>query len=244
MERQLARMSWLDVSRLVPAKVDTIILPVGTIEAHGSSCLGTDVYIPENLAEGIAERVNGLIAPTVNYGITRSLYRYAGGSSVSPDVFEAYLSDVLDSLVDTGFKNVILMNGHGGNNNSLKTVAHDFHRRCGANIAVIHWWHLCAEMTEQFFGHVGGHAGTDETAMVQAIDESLAGEASYDADQAYYFVPGADVYPVPGTILLYKEGEGYPEFDQTRANEYRKKVVDKVGEFAEMVLARWRKMRL
>lgn len=244
MERHLARMNWMDVSRVVPADIDTVILPVGTIEAHGSSCLGTDVFIPENLSEGIADRINALIAPTVNYGVTRSLYRYAGGSSISPDLFGAYVGEVLDSMSDTGFHNVILMNGHGGNNTALKEAAHDFHRRSGGNIAVIHWWHLCAQMTEQFFGHTGGHAGTDETAMVQAIDEALAGEASYDKEQAYYYAPGADVYPVPGTILLYKEGEGYPEYDRAKALEYRQKVIDKVGEFVEKVLDRWRQLGL
>lgn len=244
MERHLQRLSWLAVQKLVPGKIDTIIFPVGTVEAHGSSCIGTDNFIPEAIADGIAERLNALIAPTVNYGITRSLYRYNGGSTISPATFQLYVREILDSFVDHGFHNVILMNGHGGNNAALKAVAQDFHREKSANIAIIHWWELCAKMTEEFFGHVGGHAGTDETAMVQAIDPALADESAYDPDLAYWFRPGADVYPVPGSILLYKEGEGHPNFDARQAAEYRKKVIETVGDFAEMVLARWRKFGL
>ncbi len=244
MERQLQRLNWLKVKEMVPDKINTIIIPVGTVEGHGSACLGTDNFIPETIADGIAERINALIAPTVNYGITRSLYRYNGGSYIKPENFQLYIRDILDSMVDSSFKNVIILNGHGGNNSALKTVAHDFHHERKANIAVIHWWELCGEMTEQFFGHAGGHAGTDETAMVQAKDEDLVDESMYTPDLAYYFRPGADVYPVPGTILLYKEGEGYPNFNVEQAKEYQKMVINKVAEFVEMVLIRWKKFGL
>ena len=244
MERQLQKLSWLKVRELVPDKIDTVIFPVGTVEAHGSSCLGTDNYIPETISLGIADRLNALVAPTVNYGITKSLYRYNGSVTVDPDIFGAYIREILDSLADVGFKNIILMNGHGGNNASLKTAAFDFHREMKKNIAVIHWWELCAKMTEEFFGHPGGHAGTDETAMVQAVDPALADQKAYDKELAYYYRPGADVYPVPGSILLYKEGEGYPNFDEAQAKDFRLKVIEHVGDFAEMVVARWRKFGL
>lgn len=244
MERRLQHLSWLTLQELVPEKTDTIILPVGTLEAHGSSCVGTDNFIPETIAEGIAERINALVAPTVNYGITKSLYRYPGGSTIDPEVFGFYIRGILDSFCDDGFYNIIVMNGHGGNNTALKAVAQDFHREQCRNIAVIHWWELCAGLTEEHFGHAGGHGGTDETAMVQAIDPSLTDESQYSPDLAYQFKPGADVYPVPGTILLYKEGEGYPNFKLDQARAYREKVIQEVGDFVEMVLGRWRKFGL
>ena len=244
MDHHFQRHNWLSIKELVPAKIDTILLPVGTIEAHGSACIGTDNIIPETIAEGIADRLNALIAPTVNYGITKSLYRYNGGITVSPSTFGLYIREILDSLADVGFHNVMLLNGHGGNNNALKPVAHEFHHERKCNIAVIHWWELCSEMTEKFFGHPGGHAGTDETAMVQAVDPALADQKAYDPDLAYWFRPGADIYPVPGSILLNKEGEGYPNFDVEQAKEYREKVVEAVGDFAHMVLERWRKFGL
>ena len=231
MERHLQKLTWLTVQKLVPGEIDTVVLPVGTVEGHGSSCLGTDNFIPETIAEGIVERINGLVAPTIPYGVTKSLYRYNG-------------SEVVASFADTGFRNVIILNGHGGNNSALKSAAHDLHRDRRINVGVIHWWALCDEITREFFGHVGGHGGTDETAMVQAVDSDLVDADAYDPEMAYYFRPGADVYPVPGTILLFKEGEGYPEFDAGRAKEYHGKVIAEVGEFVEMVLARWRKCGL
>jgi creatinine amidohydrolase len=240
-ERQLQRLSWLKVKELVPSSIETIILPVGTTEAHGSACLGTDNFIPEAIGLGIAERIDALVAPTVNYGITRSLYRYPGGITIKPETFGLYIRDILNSFVDSGFKNIFILNGHGGNNTVLKNVAVEFHHERKANIGVIHWFDLCREMTDEFFGHAGGHAGTDETAMVLAIDPKLADKESYDPGLAYQFRAGADVYPVPGSILLYKEGEGYPEFDVEKSKAYFDKVVTAVGDFTEMVLSRWRK---
>ncbi len=244
MERRLQRLNWLKLEELVPGKTDTVILPVGTVEAHGSDCLGTDNFIPEDIAENIAERVNALVAPTLPYGVTRSLRRYAGCMTLSAETFSDVINELVASLALSGFQNIVIMNGHGGNNTALKQAAHDGHRDLGVNICVVHWWMLCAEMTEQFFGHVGGHAGTDESAMVQAIDESLAGADSYDPDQAWYFRPGADIYPVPGTILQYKEGVGSPEYDADKSRKYREKVIESVGEFVEQVLTRWREQRL
>ena len=244
MERRLQRLNWLTVRDLVPSKSDTVILPVGTVEAHGPTCLGTDNFIPEALATAIADRLEALVAPTLNYGITKSLYRYPGGISIKPETFGLFLHDILHSLVDTRFKNISVMNGHGGNNATLKNVAHDFHRRHRANIAVIHWFELCSELTAEFFGHAGGHGGTDETAMVQAIDTDLVDESVYSRDQVYQFRTGADVYPVPGCVLLYKEDEGYPEFDEVRSREYFDRVVAAVGDFTEQVVSRWRQLGL
>jgi len=244
MERQLQKLNWIKLRDLVPEETDTVIFPVGTLEAHGSACLGTDNFIPETIAEGIAERLNAMIAPTVNYGVTKSLYRYGGGSLIKPETLQLYVREILDSLHDTGFQNTILLNGHGGNNSALKTVAFDFHAARKANIAVIHWWELCGDMTTEFFGHHGGHAGTDEAAMVQAVDPAYLDKDTYDPELAYWYRPGADVYPVPGSILLYKENEGYPEFDVKQAKAYRQKVIEAVGDFAEMVLERWRKFGL
>jgi creatinine amidohydrolase len=243
-ERHLQKLSWLKIKGLVPSKINTILLPVGTVEAHGSSCLGTDNFIPEAIAEGIAERLNAIIAPTVSYGITKSLYRYKGSSTIETSTFKLYVRDILDSFARSDFKNIIILNGHGGNNDALKTVAYEFHKENKANICVIHWWELCEDFTSQFYDNIGGHAGNNETAMVHAIDPALAGEEDYDPDLAYWYRPGANVYPVPGNILLYKEGEGYPDFDEKKAKEYQRKVIEIIGDFVELVIKRWKKFDL
>lgn len=244
MERHLQRLNWLRVKDLVPGKVDTVLLPVGTVEAHGTACIGTDNIIPEAIAEKIAERIDALIAPTINYGITKSLYRYAGGMTIAPETFRLYVTDVLQSLAKTGFHNVIVLNGHGGNNTALKDAAFEFHAKMGHNVAVVHWWELCDHLDRQFWGHAGGHAGTNECAVVQAVDPALLDQAAYNSEMAWWFRPGADIYPVPGTILLYEQGTGYPEFDLEKARKYSDAMIKEVGDFVTTILERWRRFGL
>jgi len=244
MERHLQKLHWLKVREIIPSKIDTVILPIGTVEPHGTACIGTDNVIPETIGEGIAERINALVAPTISYGITRSLYGYPGGMTVSADAFGSYVREVLGSLAKLGFHNVIIMNGHGGNNSVLKEEAFEFNAATGHNIAVVHWWELCDRLDRQFWGHPGGHAGTNECAIAQAIDPAYLDPQAYKKEMAWWFRPGADIYPVPGTILLYEENTGYPEFDLEKARQYREAVIKEVGDFVEQVLQRWRRSGL
>ena len=60
---RLRDLTWREFRELVPARFDTVVLPVGTLEAHGGIPLGTDIIIPEYLAERLAERLPLVIAP-------------------------------------------------------------------------------------------------------------------------------------------------------------------------------------
>jgi creatinine amidohydrolase len=239
MERKLHRLSWKNIKELVPDKTDTLIFPVGTVEAHGTSALGTDNFIPESIAEHLADKINALIAPAVNYGITRSLYGYPGSLTVSEASFRNYIDDILVSFSHVGFRKIILINGHGGNNAVLKEAAQLFFYNHKVKIAVIHWWVLCAEMVKEFFGEAGGHAALDETALVQAIDPALVDRSLYDSSLAYFVRPGADIYPIPGSILLYTENQGYPDFDLDRARKFQLAVFGKIEELVRVILKQW-----
>ena len=239
MEREFQRLAWVEIQKLVPNEIDTVLFPVGTIEAHGAAALGTDNYIPESMAAYLAEKINALIAPTVNYGITKSLYGYPGSMTVRPETFKQYIFEILISLKDVGFKRIVILNGHGGNNSALKEAAQEFFRDYHIKIAVIHWWELVVDTSTKFFGERGGHAAQDEASMVQAVDDKLVKKDLYDKEMAYYYRPGGDIYPVPGTILLYKEGEGYPDYDLKKAREFQKVVFAEVEEFIKHILQRW-----
>ena len=75
--------------------------------------------------------------------------------------------------------------------------------------------------------------------MVQAIDPALVDRSLYDSSLAYYVRPGADIYPIPGSILLYTENQGYPDFDLDRAKRFQMKVFKKIEEFLRSVLKQW-----
>jgi creatinine amidohydrolase len=230
MPLKLDEMNWMEFGEMVPKKIKTVLFPVGTIEAHGVASLGTDVSIPQFICEKLADDLKAIVAPPVYYGITRSLLEYPGSLTVSSAAFENYVTEVMLSLADKGFSRIVVMNGHGGHLTELKNAATRVHRQMGAKVAVIHWWILCEKLTEKFFGEAGGHAGLDENAAMLAINPKLVKKARYKKNMAFSIKEGVYCLPAPGTILIYKEGEGYPQFDRKKAEMFMKRVVEKVKE--------------
>ncbi len=238
----LEELTWQQAAEIVPAKTDLAFLPVGTIEAHGSAALGTDNYIPIDLAAYLGERFNAVIAPCVHYGITKSLYGYAGSLTIRTDIFCEYILDILHSLADKKFRRCVIVNGHGGNNDALKNAAIRAFEAYGIKVAVIHWWMLCANVTEEVYGGPGGHAGRDETGYVMAIDPKLADKKRYDPRMAYIFNEGAAIFPIPGSVLVYdKAGRGEPDFDLEKGRVFAAKVRQNVGDFLADIFERWQR---
>ena len=153
--------------------IDTVILPIGSIESHGFHCpLATDVIIPERIAAdldvAIGEKV--LIAPTIPYGYSPDLAYFPGTVHVSGEVLAGYVSEVATSWLSWGVRNIILLNGHGGNIPAL-TLAADKLVAKGARVLTISWW---VTFSSEILGicEAQGHAGEDETSLVLAIDSS------------------------------------------------------------------------
>ncbi len=241
---KLENLNWMEFKELVPKKIETVILPVGTIEAHGVISLGTDVQIPQKIAEMTAEDLKAIIAPPVYYGVTRSLYFYPGSLSVTSQTFENYLYEILDSMAEKGFSRIVVINGHGGHLNELKNAALKVYKTRKAKIAVIHWWLLCDDITRQVYGVSGGHAGVDETAGILAIDKSLVKKEKYKKEMAYKYDEAMNVMPTPSSIILYKEKEGYPDFDEKKAKVYLNKVAEKIRKMILEVFKKWDGLKL
>jgi creatinine amidohydrolase len=241
--RKLEELNWMEFKRLVPKRTDAVLVPVGTIEAHGVTGLGTDNQVPASICDRVAVKVNALIAPGVNYGITKSLLPYPGSVTVLPDTFERYLSEVAAGLADAGFRRIVFMNGHGGNTEALRNVSFRLFREKKAYSAVLDWWTLCADEIKQVYGHVGGHAGTDETAMVQVDHPEDVRKQDYSKDLAFTVQPGLAAMPFPGSIILYKQDEGYPDFDPAKAEKLMDTVCARVEKTLLDVFRRWQAIR-
>ena len=87
MSHNLTDLTWEAFREQVPSKTDLVMIPIGTIEAHGAIPLGTDNIIPQALARDLAPRFDALVAPPVTYGVTNSLLPYPGSTTVSSETF-------------------------------------------------------------------------------------------------------------------------------------------------------------
>lgn len=242
--REMNDLNWMEFRELVPARIQTVLLPTGTVEPHGVANNGADNTAPVALARAMASRVNAIVAPVVNYGVTGSLDAYPGAFSISEAAYRAFMADVLDGLARQGFKNIIIINGHGGPQTAiLNDLAEKTGRAHRVRTLVTNWWAYCSDVTLKVFGEDGGHAGWNENAFIQAIDPKLVHPDRYSDAMATPRPPAGtwSAYPFPSSIILYQPGQGYVKFDQAKADQYFKAVVDKMTGLVQDTIAKWDK---
>ena len=239
--REMALICWQEFGELVPARVRTVLVPFGSLEPHGVIPNGTDSLAPEAMARDIAVRVDALIAPTLNYGVTEAMKAYPGAVSIPAAAYAPFAEAVLDNLAANGFKNIIVLNGHGGNTAVLNEAATRVANARRVRVLVVNWWTLADDITKAVFKENGGHAGNNETAYMQAIVPGHIHPERYKPEMATPNpAPGAYyAVPVPSTILLYEKGQGYPTFDAAQAKEYFRKVNDRVAELVLDTIKKW-----
>ncbi len=245
--RDLAEINWMEFKELVPGKVDTVLLPTGTLEPHGVINNGADITAPVAMARAIAGDVNAMIAPVIPYGITGSMDAYPGAFSISEAAYRAYVRDVMLGLTKCGFKTIVVLNGHGGPQTAvLNEVAREVGQEKRIRTLVVNWWSFASDVTLAVFGEDGGHAGWNETAYVQAVDRRLVHPERYSDDLATPNpAPGTySAYPSPSSIGLYKPGQGYVKFDQAKADDYFRRVNAKVAGLILEMKAKWDKSGL
>ena len=241
--REMERINWLEFREWIPAKINTVLLPLGTIEAHGVIANGTDILAPVAMAREVAPRVNAMIAPVIPYGFTGVLDAYPGSFTIPEDVYRGYVRAVLVGLAQNKFKNIIMLNGHGGGQTAiLAALAQEVGRETSTRILAVNWWSYCSDVTQEVFGEDGGHAGNTETAYLMAFDQSLVQKARYTGPEMATAIPAPNTwsaYPFPSSILLYKDGQGYPTFDLAKAKTYFAKVNDKITALIDETIKKW-----
>ncbi|WP_148883858.1 creatininase family protein [Thermococcus aciditolerans] len=175
---RLEELTWPDFDE-VKRRVDTVVIPVGSVEAHGRHLpLGTDTFAPLEIAKRVDERVRELgrdvlIAPPVWYGHTFVLNVYPGTINVGGDAFKAYMHGIMREFAAEGFRRIVLLNGHGGNYSPLVLAAEEVAEEFpDVEVWLINWW---IDFREDVLSICSsqGHAGQDETSVILAIRPEL-----------------------------------------------------------------------
>ncbi len=214
-------------------------LPVGTIEPHSDAPLGTDVLIPNYIAEYLARKFKGVKMPPVYYGITSSLYGYPGAVRIEPDIFKKYIQSIGIALKRSGVKYLFIINGHGGQIDELKDVASFLWHRHNLFTAVINWWIVVENISKEFFGSYTGHGGADEVAMVSFTTDYNV--EKWEKKKGFLYIKGTSVYPFPKPQIHYEEGEG--RIGKDKIKEYRDKVFLYIYQKTKKILKAWEELQ-
>lgn len=90
-----------------------LLLPFGAVEQHGPHLpLGTDLFYAEHICAAVAERIHGLVAPPLPYGVCRTMRNFPGTISLTPATLGAVVREVVAEYTRHGGRKFALITGH------------------------------------------------------------------------------------------------------------------------------------
>ncbi len=172
-------LTWPEINEAVAAG-RIPLLPVGAIEQHGPHLpLKIDRWESTSIADEAAKRSPDrlLVMPPVAYGYATHVMDFPGTITVHHETFIRYVVDILKSLAHHGFKRIIVLNGHGSNQNPLELAVRRAMLETDAWVAMASWWNLTqadpdfmATWRESDFPGGAAHAGEAETSVALHLD--------------------------------------------------------------------------
>lgn len=152
-----------------------VLIPTGAIEQHAAHLsVDCDTFLSSSVARLAAERVDALpvlVAPAVPFGFSPHHISHAGTISLRLDTYLSVLGDVAGSILNSGFKRVLFVNGHGGNSAPLRSKVGEMVTD-GLPVGMIDYWAPGEKAwITQLLGQLkrGGHACEQETALMLAL---------------------------------------------------------------------------
>ncbi|MDO9526351.1 MAG: creatininase family protein [Gemmobacter sp.] len=136
---KISDANWFEVEQYLKHD-DRCVLPLGSTEQHAYLSLSVDSILAEKMAADAAEPLGVPVFPVVAYGLTPYFMAFPGTVSLRLSTYSALVRDILDSLYDTGFRRVLIVNGHGGNSPVQPVTMEWMADRAGARARFHNWW--------------------------------------------------------------------------------------------------------
>lgn len=132
-------LNWFDVESYLE-KDDRLMLVLGACEQHGYLSLATDVKIPQSLADAASQQTSVLVAPAINYGASPYFLGFPGTLSLRLSTLLDLVEDVVRSAFEHGFRRILVLNGHGGNDGVRSRLYELSNELDELRIAWYAWW--------------------------------------------------------------------------------------------------------
>ena len=119
---------------------DRCVLPLGSTEQHAGLSLATDAINAERVAVEAAEPLGIPVFPVVSYGLTPYFSDFPGTVTLRLATYAALLRDILGSLKHAGFRRIMIVNGHGGNQPASLLAQEWMMDNPDARVRFHDWW--------------------------------------------------------------------------------------------------------
>lgn len=204
-EHRLDRITRDRVHELA-ARDAVALVPIASTEQHAHHLpLGTDTLLVDAVTDralaGLGDDPEVVCTPTLPFGFSGH-HQFAAAVSLAPSTLLAVLGDILDSLTLMGFRRILLVNGHGGNQEMMSQAIKVHALANPVLVGACSYWNLGVDEAAGTGGP--GHAGHFETSLMLAAHPDLVGDRS--ASPAPAVAPLFDNSPVAG-LTVERHGE-------------------------------------
>ena len=227
----LAKMTRREFREAMEAEtIKAAVIPVGSNEQHLEHLpMEFDMAAVTHMAVEAAKRLYPQVVVTIPMviGISEHHMGFKGTMTAKPGSWLSVLFDAVESLVRHGIKNILILNGHGGNEAPMYGMLRQWQLYfrapdSGVNVHFHSYWNLSREIAEQYCsGRVPGHALDYETSMALALfPEQVRHDALHDQE---------DKEPLEGTA---EKGRIFVEAAVSKTAEYVQGMID--GKFCDV----------
>jgi creatinine amidohydrolase len=219
------------VELAIIAERATLVFPLGSTEQHGPHLpVATDALVAQFIARASATRTTTpdspiLVAPTLHFGASDHHLPRAGTISVTGAAYLVFLNDMLASAARSGFRRIIILNGHGGNEDIARQASRDTAVEHPVIIAAAAYWTLAwpklVEICNTYgLGPLPGHAGAFETSLMRHLTPDFVDMGALRSDDIAEPTPSQHPLALP-TIEAHgwiAQIDGYSNGARTASN--------------------------
>ena len=164
-----------------------VVLPIAAVEQHGPHMpTATDSIICTAVAEQVEQNLKEsvLLLPTLWLGASQHHLRWGATLTSRVENYETLLCEICESLLDDGFRRVLILNGHGGNIGPMQISLRrlQVHYRNCQLMAASYWSIAEQEIASLMEGECKtvGHACEAETSLVMHLRPELVHESKIE----------------------------------------------------------------
>jgi creatinine amidohydrolase len=155
------------------------VLPLGATEPHNLHLpYGTDIFEGQTVGEKICEEAwrrgaKVVLLPAIPYGTETNMRGLPLAMNINPSTLFRFVTDLVESLADSGVHKLLLLNRHGGN--EMKPLLRELAGKTPVQLFLCNWYKAFDDEYHNIFSAPEDHAGEMETSFALAYFPHLVG---------------------------------------------------------------------
>jgi creatinine amidohydrolase len=153
-------------------KFEVAVLPLGATEPHNLHLpYGTDLFEGTIVGDKICEAAYSrgakvVLLPTIPFGTQTNMRQFPLAINLNPSTLNLMIADIVESLVNSGIRKILLLNSHGGN--EFKPLLRELAGKTSAHLFLCNWYQVFSDCYDEIFENQEDHAGEMETSFALA----------------------------------------------------------------------------